>query len=74
METPHVDEFMGHYNVIVGSSNYAIVYFSEITGYNAKRKSSTRWFSVNDVQELSLLPNAANGNLLKWVDKLIEHG
>lgn len=27
---------------------------------------------MDDVLELSLLPNAANGKLLKWVDKLIE--
>jgi hypothetical protein len=74
METPHVDEFMGFYNAIVGTSSYAVVYFREITGYTAKKKSATRWFSTNDVQELSLLPNAANGNLLKWADKLIEQG
>ena len=74
METPHVDEFMGHYNAIVGTSNYAVVHFSEITGYTAKKKSATRWFSTNDVQELSLLPNAANGNLLKWADKMIDEG
>ena len=74
METPHVDDFMGHYNAIVGTSNYAVVHFSEITGYTAKKKSATRWFSTNDVQELSLLPNAANGNLLKWADKMIDEG
>ena len=74
METPHVDEFMGHYNSIVGTSNYAVVHFSEITGYTAKKKSATRWFSTNDVQELSLLPNAANGNLLMWADKMIDEG
>lgn len=32
METPHVDEFMGFYNLIVGTSNFAVVYFAEITG------------------------------------------
>ena len=65
---------MGYYNPIVGTSNYAVVYFSEITGYTAKKKSGTRWFSTNDVQELSLLPNVRNGKLLKWVDTLIEQG
>ena len=74
METPHVDEFMLYYNAIVGQSSYAVVHFSEITGYTAKKKSATRWFSTNDVQELSLLPNATNGNLLKWADKLIGEG
>jgi len=74
METPHVDEFMGYYNAIVGTSSYAVVYFREITGYTAKKKSATRWFSTNDVQELSLLPNAANGNLLRWADKMVEQG
>ena len=67
METPHVDEFMGYYNACVGTSSYAVVHFREITGYSAKKKSATRWFSTNDVQELSLLPNAANGNLLRWL-------
>jgi hypothetical protein len=33
METPHVDEFMSMYNLIVGQSNYAVVHFAEITGY-----------------------------------------
>ena len=72
LETPHVDEFMGMYNVIVGLSNYAKVVFAEVTGHKARRRSETRWFSTNDVQELSLLPNALNGNLVKWADKLIE--
>jgi hypothetical protein len=69
-----VDEFMGYYNAIVGTSSYAVVYFREITGYTAKKKSATRWFSTNDVQELSLLPNTANGNLLRWADKMVEQG
>ena len=43
METPHVDEFMGFYNSIVSTSSYAVVYFREITGYTAKKKSATRW-------------------------------
>ena len=74
MDVPHVDEFMALYNAIVGLSNYAVVFFAEITGYTAKKKSATRWFSTNDVQELSLLPNVANGKLLKWADKLIHEG
>ena len=74
METPYLDEFMGLYNSIVGTSNYAVVHFKEITGYTAKKRSPTRWFSSNDVQELSLLPNAANGNLLKWADKMVQEG
>jgi hypothetical protein len=74
MEVPHVEEFMNMYNAIVGTSNYAVVHFSEITGYTAKKKSATRWFSTNDVLELSLLPNAANGKLLEWADKLISEG
>ena len=69
MEVPHVEEFMNMYNAIVGTSNYAVVHFSEITGYTAKKKSATRWFSTNDVQELSLLPNAANGKLLEWAGR-----
>ena len=40
---PHVDEFMALYNVAVGTSNYAVVHFAEITGYTAKKKSATRW-------------------------------
>ena len=48
--------------------------FKEITGYAAKRRSATRWFSTNDVQELSLFPNMMNGKLLAWVDKMVEHG
>ena len=42
METPHVDEFMGHYNAIVGTSNYAVVHFSEITGYTPPRRRARR--------------------------------
>jgi hypothetical protein len=74
MDAPHVDEFMGIYNPIVGKSSYAQVHFSEITGYAAKKEAKTRWFTANDVQELSLLPNARNCKLLKWADKLIEEG
>ena len=74
METPHVDEYMGLYNACVGTSNYAVVHFAEITGYAAKKKSETRWFSTNDVQELSRLPNALSGKLLKWADRMIEEG
>ena len=74
MDVPHVDEFVGLYNAAVGTSNYAVVYFAEITGHTPKKKSKTRWFSANDVQELSLLPNASNGKLLKWADKMIEEG
>ena len=29
LETPHVDEFMGYYNLCVGQSNYAKVIFAE---------------------------------------------
>eukprot|EP00966_Prymnesium_polylepis_P326712 7382616-Prymnesium_polylepis.1 len=65
---------MGYYNACVGTSNYAVVLFAEITGYTAKSKSETRWFSTNDVQELSLLPNHSNGNLLKWADRMIDQG
>ena len=36
---PHVDEYMGYYNRIVGQSNYAIVHFAEITGCTPRRKS-----------------------------------
>eukprot|EP00966_Prymnesium_polylepis_P277442 6410478-Prymnesium_polylepis.1 len=74
METPNVDEYMGLYNACIGTSNYAAVIFAEITGYTAKKKSETRWFSTNDVQELSLLPNAVDGKLLAWADKMIEQG
>ena len=74
LQTPNLDEFMIIYNAIVGTSNYAVVLFCEITGHTAKKRSETRWFSVNDVQELSLLPNALNGKLLIWADKLIAHG
>eukprot|EP00966_Prymnesium_polylepis_P006137 140584-Prymnesium_polylepis.1 len=42
METPHVDEFMGYYNGCVGTSNYALFLFPEITGHTAKTKSETR--------------------------------
>ena len=74
MATPTLDEFMLLYNAAVGQSNKAIVFFKQITGYVAKRKSATRWFSTSDVQELSLLPNLANGKLLAWTDKLIAAG
>ena len=74
MDTPHVDEYMAMYNACVSTSNYAVVLFKEITGKTSQKRSATRWFSTNDVQELSLLPNAANGNLLKWADQMIEQG
>ena len=74
LDTPHLDEFMGLYNVSVGLSNYAVVLFAEVTGTTPRRSSQTRWFSSNDVQELSLWPNAVNGKLLKWIDRMIENG
>ena len=48
METPNVDEFMNLYNTCVGTSNYVKVIFAEVTGYVARRKSATRWFSTFD--------------------------
>ena len=74
LETPNVDEFMNLYNTCVGTSNYAKVIFAEVTGYVARRKSATRWFSTFDVQEHSLLPNALNGKLLAWADKMLSEG
>ena len=74
MDTPHLDEFMKLYNLVVGTSNMAIVLFYEVCATTAKRRSATRWFSTNDVQELSLLPNALNGNLLKWIDRMVAQG
>ena len=74
MDTPVVDEFMGLYNAAVGTSNKAIVFFGQVTGHAAKRKSATRWFSTSDVQELSLLPNLSNGKLLAWADKMMAAG
>ena len=74
LETPEVDEFMNMYNTCVGTSNYAKVIFADITGYVARRRSATRWFSTNDVQEHSLLPNAVNGKLLAWADEMVKQG
>ena len=74
LETPTADDFMALYNACVGTSNYAKVIFADVTGYSARRRSATRWFSTNDVQEHSLLPNAANGKLLQWSDRMIEQG
>ena len=59
---------------LASPTNYAKVIFADTTGYAARRKSATRWFSTNDVQEHSLLPNANNGKLLAWADEMIKQG
>ena len=58
------------YNACVGHSTLARMLFRESTGKAPLRCSKTLWFSINDVQEKSLLPNALNGNLQTWVDAL----
>jgi hypothetical protein len=70
LETPNVNEFMLLYNACVGHSTLARMLFRESTGKAPLRCSKTLWFSINDVQEKSLLPNALNGNLQTWVDAL----
>ena len=45
LETPTLDELLGHYNIIVGQSNYACVEYTEICGVSPKKKSGTRWWS-----------------------------
>ena len=70
LETPNVNEFMLLYNACVGHSTLARMLFRESTGKAPLRCSKTLWFSINDVQEKSLLPNALNGNLHTWVEAL----
>lgn len=74
LETPDVNEFMPLHNACVGHSHstLALKLFRDATGKMPLRPSvfEARWFSINDVQEKSLLPNAPNGNLHKWVDDL----
>jgi hypothetical protein len=48
--------------------------FAQICGKMPKQAGATRWWSSNDVQELSLLPNLLNGNLRKWAETMIEDG
>ena len=43
-------------------------------GNQAGAVSNSGVLSMAEVQELSLLPNVANGKLLKWADKLIHEG
>jgi len=45
-----------------------------ITGKMPKHVGATRWWSANDVQELSLLPNLLNGNLRSWAEAMIGDG
>ena len=39
-----------------------------------KHVGATRWWSTNNVQELSLLPNLLNGNLHSWAESMIADG
>ena len=70
VETSNVNEFMLLYNACVGHSPLAQRLIRDITGKMPLRCSKTRWFSISDVQEKSLLLNALNGNLRTWVDAL----
>jgi hypothetical protein len=45
---------------------------AEITGKMPRHAGRTTWCSTFDVQELYLLPNLLNGNLLRWVGKMVE--
>lgn len=71
--TPVLDKFMGLYNTMIcKTASASLRLFAEITGKMPRHAGKTRWWSTNDVQELSLLPNLSNGNLLRWADKMVE--
>jgi len=88
--TPTVDEFMSIYNNITAHSNRAKKVFREVTGIkifseddeeeeikegaNPKKGAGNRWFTVDDVQELTLLPTFLNGKLLDWAETLVAEG
>jgi hypothetical protein len=70
-----LDEYMHLYNMAVSKKTSASLrLFAQITGKMPKQAGATRWWSSNDVQELSLLPNLLNGNLRKWAETMIEDG
>ena len=73
--TPVLDEYMHLYNMAVSKKNSASLrLFAQITGKMPKHVGATRWWSTNDVQELSLLPNLLNGNLRSWAESMIADG
>ena len=56
-----LDEYMHLYNMSVSKKDSASLrLFVEITVKMLKQAEATRWWSSNDVQELSLLPNLLN--------------
>jgi hypothetical protein len=64
--TPLLDEFMALYNTVISKTNSASLrIFAEVTGKMPGHVGKTRWWSTNDVQELSLLPNTNDGKLLQ---------
>lgn len=50
------------------------VEYAQICGVSCMTKSATRWWSSNDVAELSIAPNLENGRMLKWGRVLIDKG
>ena len=63
------------YNMAVSKkASTSLRLFAQITGKMPKQAGATRWWSSNDVQELSLLPNLLNGNLRKWAETMIQDG
>ena len=70
-----LDEYMHLYNMAVSKkASASLRLFAQICGKMPKQAGATRWWSSNDVQELSLLPNLLNGNLRKWAETMIEDG
>ena len=73
--TPILDEFMALYNTVISKTNSASLrIFAEVTGKMPRHVGKTRWWSTNDVQELSLLPNTNNGMLLIWAQRMVTEG
>jgi hypothetical protein len=73
--TPVLLEYMHLYNMAVSKkASASLRLFALITGKMPKQAGATRWWSSNDVQELSLLPNLLNGNLRKWAETMIQDG
>lgn len=68
---PTIREFVKEYNQMVGKSNYAKVFFKEITGEAAfKNGGSIRWWVEEALVERSIFPYLENGKLLQWIEKL----
>jgi hypothetical protein len=73
VSTTVLDTFMASYNTaICKTASAALRLFAEITGKMPRHAGRTTWCSTFDVQELYLLPNLLNGNLLRWVGKMVE--